>query len=163
MEEKIKIPREENQGIPPKNPRGRPPKYKTAEELQAKIDEYFVSGVSMRKIITGPTNNRKIDLIAVPTITGLVRFLGFCDRRSFYDLEKQKEFSYTIKAARNRIEEIYEMQLQTGNAPGAIFALKNFGWTDTPAIDQTVHYHLTHGYRTKPKDSSLRPEVEGTQ
>lgn len=106
-------------------PAGRPAKYKSAEKLQQKIDEYFKNP---------PTISKKVgdEVMEVPclTITGLVLFLGFSDRRSFYDLEKKEEFSHTIKRARTFIEHEYEKQLQSGNTTGAIFALKNFGWKD---------------------------------
>lgn len=125
-----------------KHPGGRPLKYKTAEELQAKIDEYFEIGVNKRLVVTGPPNNRRESFVAIPTICGLTAYCGFADRHSFYDYGKSKEFSNTIKQARNRIEQNYEELLQTGVATGAIFALKNFGWIDTPAIDQSSHLHI---------------------
>ena len=113
------------------NKGGRPPKYKTAQELEDKILEYFDKGVAIREVITGPPNNREVSHIRVPTITGLVLYCGFCDRASFYDQEKRSdEFSHTIKNARTRIENEYEEILQTVGGSGAIFALKNFGWKD---------------------------------
>jgi hypothetical protein len=106
---------------------GRPPKYETADALQARVDEYFNGGSDMRKVVT-----RDGDVLEIPvlTITGLVLFLGFCNRASFYDLEQDPKFSNTIKAARSRIEHEYERLLQGGLGAGAIFALKNFGWRD---------------------------------
>jgi hypothetical protein len=93
----------------------------------------------VREVIVGPANRReKIDM-KVPTITGLCLFLGFCNRQSFYDYEKRPEFSDSIKSARTRIEMEYEEMLQTGTPTGAIFALKNFDWKDTPLIDNSRH------------------------
>jgi len=112
---------------------GRPPKYKNKEKLQDKITEYFEKGMRKRQVVVGPVTNRSIVEIPVPTITGLALFLGFESRQSFYDYEKNKEFSYTIKKARTFIEREYEELLSTGNVTGAIFALKNMGW-----IDKTV-------------------------
>lgn len=101
--------------------------YKTAEELQAKIDEYFAKGVPLKeKVITNQTTIQ----VPVPTITGLVLYLGFSDRKSFYEYEKKPEFTHTIKKARTRIENNYEELLLMGGGAGAIFALKNFGWKD---------------------------------
>lgn len=100
----------------------RPPKYKTAEELQKKIDEFF-DGVDG----TTPTI----------TISGLCYHLGFCSRQSFYRLEENKEFSYTIKRARLRIENHYEALLHGNAVTGPIFALKNLGWSDRQEIDHT--------------------------
>jgi hypothetical protein len=94
---------------------GRPPRYKTAEALQAKIDQYF--------------NQLAPD--AAPTIYGLVLYLGFCDRQAFYHLEKNAEFCHIIKSARSRIAISYEKALLGSKyATGAIFWLKNAGWTD---------------------------------
>lgn len=118
---------------------GRPPKYNTAEELEIKVNEYFNNPPDKRKIIL--KDGQTID-IPVLTITGLVLYLGFCDRHSFYDLEKNKKFSHTIKKARTLIEREYEKLLQAGLGAGAIFALKNFKWIDTPLIEQHAHYNM---------------------
>ena len=87
---------------------GRPPKYKNKDELQKKITEYFENGMRKRKVVIGPATNKSIVEIPVPTITGLALFLGFESRQSFYDYEKGKEFSYTIKKSRTFIEREYE-------------------------------------------------------
>lgn len=112
------------------NPVGRPLEYATPQELQEKIDDYFVNGVAQRKVMVGPSNNRQVAYVPVPTITGLVLHCGFCNRASFYDYEERPKFSNTIKKARTMIEMNYEELLQCGGGAGAIFALKNFGWTD---------------------------------
>lgn len=109
---------------------GRPPKYKTAKELQDKIDEFFEESEELKPIIT---------------ISGLCYHLGFCSRQSFYDLQEKEEFSYTIKKARLRIEMYYESLLMSRVATGAIFALKNFGWSDRQEID-----HTSKGERLSP-------------
>ncbi|MEK7140382.1 MAG: hypothetical protein AAB815_01205, partial [Patescibacteria group bacterium] len=76
---------------------GRPPSYSTAEELQNKIEKYFNGGAMKRYVVTdsGATIG-----VPCPTISDLVLFLGFCDRRSFYAYEALPDFSYTIKKAR---------------------------------------------------------------
>lgn len=115
-------------------PPGRPPKYKTAEELQTKIEEYFESGVRKRKVEVGRGAEKTIVEIPVPTITGLVLFCGFCDRSSFYEYEEREGFTHTIKRARTMIEREYEEQLATNGGSGPIFALKNFGWHDRQEV-----------------------------
>ena len=118
---------------------GRPPIYETPEELQAAIDLYFESGVKIKTIIVGkPPTNYEVN-IPVPTITGLCLHLGFESRQSFYDNEKRPGFSYTIKKARLFIEKEYEEMLAIGNTTGAIFALKNFGWTDKTETEHTFN------------------------
>jgi|SRR3990167_3199051 len=115
---------------------GRRPYFRTPQQLQSKIDDYFKSGVNVRKVVVGSGKSKRIEKISVPTITGLVLHCGFESRQSFYDYEKYEEFSYTIKRARLLIEQLYEERLQTGNPTGAIFALKNFGWKDRQEIVQ---------------------------
>ena len=116
---------------------GRPPKYKTAEELQKKIDEYFAGGYRKRKHYIKDV----VEPIEIPdiTITDLCIFLGFCSRQSFYDLGKKKKFSYSINRASLFIEREYEALLKTpGISPaGIIFALKNFRWSDKQEISAT--------------------------
>lgn len=117
---------------------GRPPVYNTAEEMQAAISKYFHDEVKKKIIILGSGKQKHTVEIEVPTITGLCYSIGFESRQSFYDYEKKPEFSYTVKRARLFIEKEYEEQLQTGNTTGAIFALKNFGWSDKSEVDHTT-------------------------
>lgn len=113
---------------------GRPPKFKTPEELQEKVKEYFNKVPTKTRFTSDGTPYE----VPCPTISGLVLFLGFCDRHSFYDYEHDRpEFSHTIKQTRSFIEQHYEELLQTGNTTGAIFALKNFGWKDKQEVEQT--------------------------
>jgi hypothetical protein len=100
---------------------GRPPKYKTPEELSDKIQEYF----------------DELDQTGeVPTISGLTLFCGFADRQSFYDYEKDKpEFSCVTRAARTVVANYHEIQVATKDKPqGHIFMLKNFGFSDTQTL-----------------------------
>ena len=115
---------------------GRPPLFESAKALQDKIDEYFKEGVKTKTVILGPPNGRDEIQVEVPTITGLCYFLGFESRQSFYDYERKEGFSYTVKRSRLFIEQHYEELLQAGNTAGAIFALKNFDWSDKQEIVQ---------------------------
>ena len=118
---------------------GHPPKFKTPEALQKKIEEYFVSEFDCISKFTMLGDEIKIPVL---TITGLCLFCGFADRHSFYDYEKRKEFSHTIKRARSFIENDYEKQIKTGNPTGGIFALKNFGWKDKFIVDDSASEFL---------------------
>ncbi len=110
---------------------GRPAHFEDPEMMSERIDLYFSGGANTRQIITpiGP-----IDVPAY-TITGLAYFLGFGGRQSFYDYAKKPEFSYILKKAALRVEQYYEECLQFGQQAGAIFALKNMGWTDKGSDD----------------------------
>jgi len=116
---------------------GRPPYFTKVEDLENMVKEYF-------ELFEEETTKeqRKARGIEVyenrPTITGLTLFLGFMSRDAFYKYEKKEGFGYAIKAARSKIENLYEnmMGTKTGTV-GAIFALKNMGWSDKTEIDHT--------------------------
>ena len=95
-----------------KHPGGRPRKYQSVEQLQAAIDSYFES-------------TEKV------TITGLALHMGFNSRQALSNYEGySEEFHDAIKRAKSRVEMYYEEHLVESNAAGAIFALKNYGWSD---------------------------------
>jgi len=118
----------------PRNFRGRPPKFEDPSELQALIWEYFNGGCQTKTVISGGAEFQ----VPVPTISGLAIFCGFSDRHSFYEYEKKPDFTHTVKLARAMIETHYEQLIQGANPAGAIFALKNFGWSDKTEVEQTM-------------------------
>ena len=64
------------------------------------------------------------------TFTGMALHLGFESRQSFYAYGKLEGFSYPVRKARAMVEAEYEKRLAGNNVAGAIFALKNHGWSD---------------------------------
>lgn len=136
---------------------GRPPEFKNVEELTQKIHEYFNNGVKTRSIVIGHGATKRIEELPVPTISGLALYLGFASRQSFYDYEKNENFSYTIKKARLFIETEYEEQLQVGNSTGAIFALKNLGWQDKSEV---INKNLNSKELTDDEISKLSKELD---
>lgn len=121
---------------------GRPSHFNTAEELQECVDTYFtwIKGVFEIQEVENEFGKLVKEKVWArdpepPTITGLALFLGFESRQSIYDYEKNGQFSYTVKEARLRVENGYEKALMSKNSTGAIFALKNFGWSDKQEID----------------------------
>jgi len=104
------------------HPGGRPPVFDGAQDMQSKVYEYF----------------EKLEILEKhATITGLCLHLGFCSRQSFYDYEKNPQFSYTIRKARMMVEEYYENSLMGRSTAGAIFALKNLGWSDKSEVQHS--------------------------
>lgn len=97
-----------------KNKGGRPPAYSTPEEMEEAIADYF-------------ENCDKNEIL--PSMTHLAVALGM-HRSKLYEYEKADEFRDTIKTARERVEYRWIQQLATKQATGAIFMLKNFGWSD---------------------------------
>lgn len=101
---------------------GRPPKWETPEQLQKEIDEYFEYCKETKEPLT---------------ITGLAIALD-TTRETLMDYQNNDEFSYTVKRAKQVIENAYEKRLIQNGRSGDIFALKNFGWVDKQEVDANV-------------------------
>jgi len=101
-------------------PAGRPLKFKDNETLKSKIDEYFAN--TMR---------------SEWTITGLCLALD-TSRETLMNYEKREQFFDTIKRAKDKVQNEYELDLRRKGRSGDIFALKNFGWTDKQEIESKV-------------------------
>ena len=98
---------------------GRPPIFKTPEELLKKFDKYLEHCKKNNELLL---------------ITGACLFLGFCSRQSFYAYSEKPAFSYATKKIHLHIEHAYEIRINEPFPAGAIFALKNMGWKDTQDI-----------------------------
>lgn len=115
----------------------KPLKFKTPEELENKIEEYFKYAKDNKEHIT---------------ITGLAWYLD-CNRQTLLNYENSLEndrlksvsddvkvrYVDAIKRAKQRIEMEYEQALfNKSSVVGAIFTLKNnFGWVDKQEVEQT--------------------------
>ena len=114
-----------------KRPVGRPRHFDDPKEMERLIDAYFDNCPDKHIMTLECGTEIAIDR---PTITGLALYLGFCDRHSMYAYEENEKFSHTIKKARSRMALHYEKHLLSKHTSGAIFALKNFGWSDRQEI-----------------------------
>lgn len=102
---------------------GRPPKYNKVEEMQKKIDEYFL----------------QCDKEHEPyTVTGLAMALDI-DRRTLLNYGDKDEFFPTIKKAKLRVENYLEKRLiKDSSTTGIIFNLKNnYDWRDKQEIEHS--------------------------
>lgn len=115
------------------NKGGRPPKYKSPEEMQARINYYFDEYCIGRPYVDA-NGEQVFDKYGFPvfvdthrpSVTGLARVLGFESRQSLLNYQGRKEFRKIIMSAKMRIEEHYEELSQTKDgANGAIFNLRN--------------------------------------
>jgi len=120
---------------------GRPRKFKSAEEIQVVIDNYF--GICQGEILKDNEGNVIFDKYGEPiiinskppTATGLALFMGLNSRQALLNYQDRPEFNDTITRAKMRIEEYAETRLYDKNGcNGAKFTLSNnFGWKDTQA------------------------------
>ena len=87
------------------------------------------------------------------TFSGMALHLGFNSRKHFEDFGRTNaEYRGAVEYARARIEEMYEERLHGSSPTGAIFALKNYGWSDRQDVfhtsgqtDQPVRIELVSG------------------
>ena len=86
---------------------GRPPKYKSPQDMSDKIDAYFIHCAKGEKI---ERLNKRLELIKynqriAPTMTGLSLFLGFMSNSSLTDYkQRHKDYSDIITCARSRVK-----------------------------------------------------------
>ena len=127
---------------------GRPPMYKTPEEMQAKIDAYFEACDG--EYITDNDGNLMTDKHGHPvktkprpyTITGLALALGFTTRQSLLNYEGDEKFLDTVRKAKAKVEQYAEERLfDRDGANGAKFNLSNNfkGWSEKQQIDSNVN------------------------
>ncbi len=103
---------------------GRPLIFKTKEELEAKVNEYFEYCEGYGKPLT---------------MSGLAYFLNV-DRQTIINYSNREDYFDTIKRARERVLMDTEERLQTSGQPttGIIFALKNnYDWKDKVETENT--------------------------
>lgn len=123
---------------------GRPPKFKNAEEMQAKIDAYFKECEG--KILRDEKDNIVFDKFGQPviigvrplTVTGLAVALGFTSRQALLNYQAKKEFIDTITRAKAKIEQYAEERLfDRDGANGAKFSLANnfSGWNEKAKVE----------------------------
>lgn len=113
---------------------GRPLTFETVEDLERAIDNYFTGCDNDISIING------VPVKSPYTMSGLARALKVC-RQTLLNYEMKGQFLGTIEDARGRCEEYAEKQLFIGKNPsGAVFALKNYGWTDKQELNVGGQY-----------------------
>lgn len=107
----------------------KPLKFKSVEELQEKINNYFDNCDNLNKPYT---------------ITGLALALD-TSRQCLINYENKEDYFDTIKKAKLKVEGYAEEQLfKGGNTAGVIFSLKNnYNWVDKQEIKANVDQDVT--------------------
>lgn len=109
---------------------GRPLKWQTVEEIKPLIDAYFLDTPKEEWTITG---------LALALDTSRSTLIDYCNRAEDpKDLKVDAAFSDTIKKAKDKVENSYEVDLKKSGRTGTIFALKNFDWKDKTEQDLNV-------------------------
>jgi hypothetical protein len=93
---------------------GTPPLFKSAEEIEEKVELY---------------KQHLQETERMPTMAGLAYWLG-CDRRTLWNYSNKDDFFPTIKKYRDWIECELEQQLVQKGHGGVVFLAKNYGYTD---------------------------------
>lgn len=128
-----------------KHPGGRPPMFKTVDEMQEKIDDYFDSceGTALLDKDDNPVFNKwgmPVIINQKPlTVTGLALYLGFNGRQSLLNYQFKQEFVDAILRAKARVEEYNECRLyDKDGCNGAKFSLvNNFGWENKKEVEHS--------------------------
>lgn len=116
---------------------GRPPIYKTVNEIEEKIDIYFkeCEGEILKddngKTVLNKFGNPVVINRKPPTVTGLALALGFTSRLGLLRYQGKEEFCNTITRAKSMVEQYAEERLfDRDGSNGAQFSLRNNfkGW-----------------------------------
>lgn len=106
---------------------GQPMKYKTVEELQEAIENYF----AVDAFVTNASGKPEY----LPTMAGLALSLDV-DRRTIVNYSHNEQYFPTIRKAKAKIESFIETRLYGNNVTGCIFNLKNnFDWKDKQEVE----------------------------
>lgn len=133
---------------------GRPPKYKTVEEMQEKINKYFESCYrpvivfNKEKCKYETVTDNKGDIVKEQyrpfTVTGLADALDM-SRETLLRYSEKDEFSDTVLRAKRKCELYAEERLfDRDGANGAKFSLANnfSGWKDKQDINANVNTEI---------------------
>jgi|TARA_Y100000310_G_scaffold112437_1_gene110920 hypothetical protein len=93
--------------------------YSKPEDVQVMVDLYFADAQAAEDPVS---------------IAGLAYALGFSSRQSLYEYEAKELYADTIKKARLRVEAYMVKRSIKSNGAGAIFQLKNMGYTDRQVV-----------------------------
>lgn len=129
-----------------KNKGGRPLKFKSVEELENRIKEYFKECDRWRPVQVVFKWEVNTVMKQIPyTITGLASFL-WTNRQTLINYEEKEMYFDTVKRAKEKVERDMEERamMWENNATMSIFSLKNnFDWKDKSEVDETIKWDFT--------------------
>lgn len=107
---------------------GRPRKIQSPTEFDHLVDEYVSQQQEEERPITW---------------TGMALHLGFYGRDELDNYADYDGFSGSVKRAKAIVQQTYEERMHGNNPTGAIFVLKNMGWSDRQEIESTNRHIIT--------------------
>ncbi|WP_242993029.1 DNA-packaging protein [Blautia obeum] len=133
-------------------PMGKPPMYKTVDEIEEKIEKYFedckghpLTDSEGKQVFNKFSSPVFVD-VHPPTITGLALALGFASRQALLNYQTKPEFNDTITRAKARVEQYAEERLfDRDGSNGAQFSLRNNfkGWDADKKNDNSGDRKIT--------------------
>lgn len=129
---------------------GQPRKFKTAEDLKNKIDDYFnsITYTKVHEIFNNMGQQLTTNEYATPpTVIGMCEYLDI-SRDTLAEYMKKSEYTDIIKKAKGKMERYLEEQLQRKEqVTGTIFALKNhYQWQDKSEVVSDNNINVTIKY-----------------
>lgn len=119
---------------------GRKPIFQTPDEFKAVADAYF-EDCNLKE--------------QIPTVNGLSLALDMT-RETLLRYEDKPDFSDTVKRVRTRLEAAWEQRLSGTACTGAIFWLKNQGWSDKQERVVTATVAHSGSVALDPSEAYLR-------
>ena len=110
-----------------KRPVGRPRLIESPQEMRARGEAYFAECRASEEPIL---------------VTGLALALGLSGREALSEYGRREEYSVPVKELKSVCERFAESRLFANNPTGAIFALKNYGWTDRTEVEHSGRLSL---------------------
>ena len=141
--------------------------YKSPQELARKVEAY-AKWIELKR---EAELERGVKKLTRATITGMAHYLGLSSRKQLDTYaSRSEEFKEVVDRARLYIESQYENALNDGSNPaGAIFALKNMGWSDkqevvhSGGVESTVNYVANIPKRVSAEEEANLIEQEEVQ
>ncbi|KKN34831.1 hypothetical protein LCGC14_0789720 [marine sediment metagenome] len=99
-----------------------PLKVESPEAFDAAVDEYMLDAIGEKTPIT---------------ISGALLWMGIYDQHTLAAYAERDGFGPSVKRLRAIVRHQYELRLYSNNPTGAIFALKNMGWSDKVGVELT--------------------------
>jgi hypothetical protein len=136
--------------------RGQPLKFKSAKELQTRIDDYFDHCDNRYRSKFDTSSNKEVAYLWPEpyTVGGLAVWLG-TNRQTLINYEERDDYFDIIKTAKARIEHDLEVRAIEARQPaGTIFVLKNgFNWRDES--HQTFHGEIKTSSELTPEAAAI--------